>query len=171
MCSSTIRHRMETKTPVTYTVKIGNIFIRPTLSGGFKLSSMTSNGKYFSTIAFRIPFRLICWSLQDKKCWFVQTTRPIATSLVVYYSSQKHNLQRVWTSSKLIHFTRAIQTYIYALSYCIWNKAFHRVRLLQRITDYAACQWFATPRNGNIKPVVGNSTYDDNIAVDCSYVQ
>jgi hypothetical protein len=33
-------------------------------------SSVTAYGKYFPTIAFRIPFRLICCRLQDKKHWF-----------------------------------------------------------------------------------------------------
>jgi hypothetical protein len=42
---------------------IGLIFCRLTVLGGFKLWSVTWNGKYFSWMAFKIPFRQICWRL------------------------------------------------------------------------------------------------------------
>jgi hypothetical protein len=51
---------MEMKIPPRYIMKTGIVFCRLKLFGGFITSSVTANGKYFATIAFRIPFRLIC---------------------------------------------------------------------------------------------------------------
>jgi hypothetical protein len=51
---------MEMKIPPRYTMKTGIVLCKLRLFGGFILSSVTANGKYFPTIAFRIPFLLIC---------------------------------------------------------------------------------------------------------------
>lgn len=65
-CTSVSKHTMEMKTPDVQMTKTGRVFCRPTLLGNFTSSFATRNGKYFSTVAFRIPFRLICWSLQNE---------------------------------------------------------------------------------------------------------